>query len=264
MAPLFSVVIPTRNRPRTLLRAVSSVAGQSLTDCEVIVVDDASDQPVNLVTPERLNGRLRVIRLTDRRGAGGARNVGIKEATGRLVSFLDDDDEWGPRFLEDTAAVLQPSAEQIAVSWTGVVAVDADGNEGVTREYGRDYASTDELLSEFVFAGIGFGVTYKPSVLAALGGFDERLRFVEDTDLFLRTVEAGWTPVPVAGVHVRVHDHAHGRLTSDANNSRRRRESEWLLARQAVLLARHDRVKSRFVEQLAALSAGERPRWSVV
>ena len=87
--PQLSIIIPTRNRPHLLPLAVESALGQTFSDLEVIVVDDASTQKAQL--PQ--DSRLRVIRLEQWRGGAGARNVGTEAAQGRWVTYLEDDDD---------------------------------------------------------------------------------------------------------------------------------------------------------------------------
>ncbi|MFZ1680835.1 MAG: glycosyltransferase, partial [Rhizobiaceae bacterium] len=84
-APLLSVVIPARGRQDDLDRAVRSVAGEQV-DLEIIVVDDASPDP--LVLPGELAGdkRLRLVARQANGGAGAARNTGLAMARGRLVT----------------------------------------------------------------------------------------------------------------------------------------------------------------------------------
>jgi glycosyltransferase involved in cell wall biosynthesis len=100
LQPLVSVVIPTRNRPLLVKRAVQSALAQTLKELEVIVVIDGSDE----VTPVELakidEQRLRVIELPVSQGAADARNVGVSESAGEWIAFLDDDDEWLPQKLE--------------------------------------------------------------------------------------------------------------------------------------------------------------------
>jgi glycosyltransferase involved in cell wall biosynthesis len=93
--PSYSVVIPARNAARALPRVLAALAAQDPAPLEVIVVDDASTDSTAAVAEA---GGARVIR-TERRYAGGARNVGWKAARGDVVVFLDSDavptDSWG-------------------------------------------------------------------------------------------------------------------------------------------------------------------------
>lgn len=107
-AGMVSVVIPTYDRPEQLLAAVRSVLAQTRSDLEVIVVHDGPD--VRSVRPvEDLDDpRVRVVRTPSPSGDAGAtaRNLGIREATGRWVALLDDDDEWAPTKLQDQLDLL--------------------------------------------------------------------------------------------------------------------------------------------------------------
>jgi glycosyltransferase involved in cell wall biosynthesis len=87
-APAVSVIVPTRDRPALLPTAVESVLEQSLGDVEVIVVDDGSREPARLPA----DPRLRVVRFPSSRGLAAALNAGAREARGRWLGHVDDDD----------------------------------------------------------------------------------------------------------------------------------------------------------------------------
>lgn len=98
--PFFSVIVPTRNRPDLLQRALLSISEQSFKDYEVLVVDDGSDPAPAASMKEmvaRLGARFQLVRrepAASRHGPNMARNEGIRRARGRFVAFLDDDDYW--------------------------------------------------------------------------------------------------------------------------------------------------------------------------
>jgi glycosyltransferase involved in cell wall biosynthesis len=119
-APPVSVVVPTRDRPEPLRRAVTAILGQTYRGpVECVVVYDQSDP--ELSWPEPPPGRrLIVVRNQRTPGLAGARNSGVLAATGELVAFCDDDDEWRPQKLarQVPRLVATPSA---AVSTTGIV-----------------------------------------------------------------------------------------------------------------------------------------------
>ena len=94
MDSLVSAVIPTRNRPALVCRAIRSALAQTYSNLEVVVVIDGPD-PVTAETLESLaEPRLRVIALSENAGGSEARNIGARAARGSWVAFLDDDDEW--------------------------------------------------------------------------------------------------------------------------------------------------------------------------
>jgi glycosyltransferase involved in cell wall biosynthesis len=102
--PTVSVVVPLFNKLPYIRRCLKSVLGQTFTDYELIVIDDGSTDGSADAVYAIHDGRLRVLQQVNR-GAGAARNAGIAEAKGRLVAFLDADDEWMPDFLHAMVAL---------------------------------------------------------------------------------------------------------------------------------------------------------------
>jgi len=94
--PSVSVIIPAYNAEAFLARAIRSVEGQSFRDYELIVVDDGSTDGTADVA--RGFNSVRYVRGSHQ-GEAGARNLGLEEATGELVAFVDADDEWLPEKL---------------------------------------------------------------------------------------------------------------------------------------------------------------------
>jgi glycosyltransferase involved in cell wall biosynthesis len=98
--PKVSAVIPSRNRPELVCRAVKSVLNQTMQDLEVVVVVDGPD-PVTIRALEQFGDpRVRIIPLEQSVGGSEARNIGAHYAYGEWVGLLDDDDEWLPTKLE--------------------------------------------------------------------------------------------------------------------------------------------------------------------
>jgi D-sedoheptulose 7-phosphate isomerase len=104
-----SVVIPTRNRPALVVKAVTSALNQDFENCEVIVVIDGEDRRTMEVLAGVSDLRLRIIGLAANVGAAEARNVGVREARGEWIAFLDDDDEWLPHKLSWQIAAARRS-----------------------------------------------------------------------------------------------------------------------------------------------------------
>ncbi|HEU4421593.1 MAG TPA: glycosyltransferase family A protein [Pilimelia sp.] len=111
--PSVTAVVPTRDRPALLRAALDAILGQDYPGpVEVVVVYDQSEPDMSLAVsgPHR---SVRVITNTRTPGLAGARNTGILDATGELVAFCDDDDEWLPGKLAAQVAALaaEPDAE---------------------------------------------------------------------------------------------------------------------------------------------------------
>ncbi|MDE3051520.1 MAG: glycosyltransferase [Nitrospirota bacterium] len=100
VAPLVSVVIPTRNKPPLVVRAVRSALRQTLDAIEVIVVVDGSDEATVQALGPIGDSRLIVKPLSRNLGPAEARNAGVEAARGRWIAFLDHDDEWLPNKLD--------------------------------------------------------------------------------------------------------------------------------------------------------------------
>lgn len=93
-----SVIVPVYNRKRTIKRCINSILSQTMPPFEVIVVDDGStDKTIELI--ENISDKIRIIKQ-NHRGAQAARNLGIINAKGDYIAFLDSDDKWLPNLLE--------------------------------------------------------------------------------------------------------------------------------------------------------------------
>lgn len=104
--PEISVIIPTYNRGKLVLRALRSVLFQTCTDYEIIVVDDGSDDDYFPVIAALQLKNLTYFRLPHR-NANVARNYGINQAKGKYIAMLDSDDEWLKHHLESNIRIMQ-------------------------------------------------------------------------------------------------------------------------------------------------------------
>lgn len=90
--PTISIVIPTRNRRVLLAETINSILAQTLTNWELLVVDDASEDDTFAYVSGLADRRIKVVRLAQHAERSVARNVGLDSATGEFIFFLDDDD----------------------------------------------------------------------------------------------------------------------------------------------------------------------------
>ena len=113
--PLISVVIPLYNKREYVERALASVAAQTLASFEVIVVNDGSTDGGDLIAQEYTSADER-FQLVSQPNAGvsAARNRGVRQARGEYIAFLDADDEWLPRFLEEHIEILRRESDVVA------------------------------------------------------------------------------------------------------------------------------------------------------
>lgn len=106
--PSISVIIPVHNRKRALEKAILSVKEQTYRPFEIIVVDDGSNPPLTMTSLKNHHlDNIRLITLKQNQGVSSARNLGIKEAKGDWISFLDSDDQWKEKKLENQVEYLR-------------------------------------------------------------------------------------------------------------------------------------------------------------
>lgn len=142
-----SVVIPTRNRPELVVKAVESAFGQAFGNLEVIVVIDGEDSLTRNALDVFCDARLRVISLPVNVGGAEARNIGVRAARGEWVAFLDDDDEWLPHKLSrQMEAARQSQAAWPIISTQMIVRTPAYELIGPLRSY-----EPEKSISEFLF-----------------------------------------------------------------------------------------------------------------
>lgn len=104
--PIVSVIIPTYKRTDYLKLTLQSVLNQTFKDFEIIVVDDGTPNDENLFLCQTFE-KIKYIKIENSGGPAKPRNVGIREAKGKYIAFVDDDDLWMPNKLEKQVAVLE-------------------------------------------------------------------------------------------------------------------------------------------------------------
>ncbi len=183
---LISVVIPTFNRARRIVRAISSAANQTYPHLEIIVIDDgSSDGTAELVRDLRCSRPLRLIETVVNEGAPAARNRGIAASAGQWVAFLDSDDVWHPRKLERQAEVLLQCGPDFGACYTGLAAYDDAGALcGVSRA--TESGDLAAALMTHNLVGSTSSVLVRRDLLMAVGGFVPTLRSCQDWDLWVR------------------------------------------------------------------------------
>ena len=95
-----TVIIPTYNRANSIINSIRSVLSQTYHNLELIIVDDCSNDNTESLISNIKDNRLLYIKLREKKGANFARNVGIKKATGKYISFQDSDDLYRINKLE--------------------------------------------------------------------------------------------------------------------------------------------------------------------
>lgn len=124
---MVSIVIPVHNAESYIAKTIRSILTQTISNYEVLLVDDASTddslEKIKRIRDERL--KILKTHLEHAAGAAAARNRGIEEAKGRYLAFLDADDLWHPKKLEKTLAYMKK--KNAAFVFTGYEFGDQEG-----------------------------------------------------------------------------------------------------------------------------------------
>ncbi len=173
-----SVVITTYNRPDFLQEALIGVSQQVLSAYEIIIIDDCSTKSYDKVFPlvEKLNARY--LKQKSGVGANAARNIGVKESSGNIVAFLDDDDIWLPNYLGEIYRQYQKGADAVVTGFRQL------GNESIVVVNQDSQVTKSSLLRGNTYCGMS-GFSCKKEIIEALL-FDEQLPNGQDWDMFVR------------------------------------------------------------------------------
>ena len=205
-----SVIIPTRNRPQFLKTAVNSVVAQSHAAREIIIVDDGEG------ASETVRGMSGVMQLigNHRRGPVAARNLGIATATSDVIAFLDDDDWWTDNtYLGKAAEHIEAGAD---LCFGDGAMVFADGRPTLPFAFAADAQSLMRDNTILISA-----VSYRRSLHAILGHFDQSLPFYWDWDWYLRVARSGARLVHHEEQVVAIRVHAENMSRAESGRERR-------------------------------------------
>lgn len=198
-----SVVIPCYNAERTLARQLEALQRQTVSPWEVIVVDNRSDDhSVDVARGFATTlPRFKLIDASRKRGASHARNAGARAAEGDVLAFCDADDEVDPGWI----AGLQDALRQ-----HDFVASRFDLTKLNPRtKYVHPQASglLREQTFDFLPRAGASGLAIRKHIHEAVGGFDENIRYHEDTDycwkVQLAGTDLGWAPGALMQVQLR-------------------------------------------------------------
>ncbi|OPH11099.1 glycosyltransferase family 2 protein [Cylindrospermopsis raciborskii] len=197
--PIVSVVIPTYNRSLEIARCLSSLVSQTFREFEVLVCDDGStDNTKQVVSTFTETLSIKYFWLDNFGGPARPRNIGIQNARGKYIAFLDSDDWWTPEKLEKSVEALESGADFVyhdlyIVSSNGVMSPFS--RKAKTRQVKvpifNDLLSNGNAINnssvvvrrEFIDSVNGFS---EEKALIAAEDYDAWLRVAKYTDKFLK------------------------------------------------------------------------------
>ncbi len=178
-----SVIIPTYNRKKFLKKAIDSVLTQSFADFELIVVDDGSDDKTKELINTYADDRL-VYFYQDNQGVSCARNLGLKQAKGEYIAFLDSDDWWEKDKLKIQVEFLKKNRDIVATH-TEEVWYRADKLLNPKLKHRKQSGYIFEQCLQLCAVSISTAVLRR-ELFDKVGYFDEELEVCEDYDFWLR------------------------------------------------------------------------------
>jgi glycosyltransferase involved in cell wall biosynthesis len=193
--PQISIVMPAYNVAPYIGETLESVFAQTFNDYEVIVVNDGSPDTEELehaLAPYQ--DRIHYIKQQNR-GAGAARNLGLRTARGGFIAFLDADDLWLPNYLEEQLKFIRANDVDLVCA----DAMHFGDSPLAGKTYMEAFMETAPVVGEVTFLGlvsaeqslITSGIVARRASIIEVGLFDEALRNSQDFDLWLRLVRHG-------------------------------------------------------------------------
>lgn len=177
--PLVSIITPAYNVERFIDDAIVSVKNQTHSNWELIIINDGSIDKTELICKQHANNdeRIKIITIANR-GVSHARNIGLHEARGEYIAFLDADDFLASNYISDQVKAIQTSGADVAGA--GVVSVDEFNAQPITKNSSDYYGRFLEPLVRYdpgVFLAV-FYIAKKSSIEGIL--FEEKITNGED------------------------------------------------------------------------------------
>lgn len=187
--PKVSIIIPTYNSSRFLKRTIGSVLAQTFRDWELLIVDDCSKDSTRLIVEEysKFDKRIKFFKTeTNSGGPATPKNIGVENARGEFIAFLDHDDEWFPEKLEKQLNVFKNSKDDNL----GLVSCGANLINKKNKRFSiynpkkLKVGFPEILLRNPIYSNSS--VLIRKSVIDVVGERDDKMKYSEDWDMWIR------------------------------------------------------------------------------
>ena len=209
----------TYNRDSYLPRSIRSLLAQTDKDWEAVIVDDGSTDNTSNQLQALIDGdcRFKVVRLNRNSGVSRAKNVGIRCATGKFVTFLDSDDEYHANHLDSRRSILEtnPNIEFLHGGFSVV------GNPYVPDANNR---SRQIDVKKCVLGGTFF---VRRDIIARLGGFP-CVQYAEDTKLLQLAKERNLRILQIDDPTYVYYRNTPGQITLKTRSSKTTKNAGWV------------------------------------
>ena len=176
-----SCVIPTCDRPTDfIIESINSALNQGAKPFEIIIVNNGK-APLKL--PSDLVQKVKIFNTQAYIGASAARNYGADKASGDFIAFLDDDDLWSEKYLENVIKAIETGAECV------ISRLDKKIGEKIIPFKNIDGNLTIKNLLLYNPGINGSNIVISKKIFFEAGGFDEKLKTSEDKSLVIELLK---------------------------------------------------------------------------
>ena len=192
MTPVVSIIMPAYEVGPYIGAAIESVRAQTFTEWELLIGDDGSTDATNEIASRWADRdpRVRVLRQHNA-GISAARNLALRNSSGRIIAILDSDDLWEPEYLAAQVGVLDAHPDIDVV--TGNAWFLGSRLNGMPARPWPDARPDPDLATILSDETAVFIMSvFRRRVYETIGGFDEAFRTNEDYDYWIRAASAGF------------------------------------------------------------------------
>lgn len=182
--PVISIIIPCYNDANYVGKAVQSALDQTYLNKEIIVIDDGSNAETKKALNE-LKPKINLLLTQENLGQSTARNVGIREASGKYILVLDSDDYFEPTFCEKALEKIIQNQNLKIISCYAWLLFNEHSK--------RLYKPLGGKIETFLFSNAAIGNSlYEKSDWQKAGGYDEEMKQgFEDWEFYIRLLRDG-------------------------------------------------------------------------
>lgn len=224
---MYTVVIPTFNSTRNIVRTISSILNQSIRPITIYIIDDMSDDFLKLknIIDDFNHIDIILIQNTEKKNAAFNRNIGWSKGTEKYVFFLDSDDEWLPFHAETTLSILNKNPSTICV-FNNFFSRNTN-SEKLPKYYSNNNELKETILIDTHVNPLDLlmskGFDFRSSTIAVRSDlffqitFDRLLDKHQDWDLFITMIDGGFNVIKSSKTSVVLNEFGSYRMSSKNN-----------------------------------------------
>lgn len=215
--PLVSVVVATYKREDALRNALNSLVEQTYKNIEVVLVDDNANEEWNtkveaVIQAYKEQCDINYIQNKMNKGSAETRNIGIRVAQGEYITFLDDDDMYLPKKIENQLKHMRETQADFSITDLELFSEKGTKIEKRTREYIKENTKKALLQYHLMYHMTGTDtMMFKKDYLIGIGGFPH-INVGDEFYLMQRAIEQGgkFSYLPVCDIKAYVHTETEG------------------------------------------------------